>query len=97
MDISSPNTHEGSIKPSRLIRSPPNPQGRYGGLFVSASGNHRRSHGDGIGVPAASSASPADIATVAQDVAVAFGRPYRLLHSGCVTSPQVICRRPHVF
>lgn len=64
-------------------------QGRHGGLLVSASGSHRRAHGGGSGVPTPSSRSPTDITTVAQDVAVAFGRPFRLLHSGCVTSPQV--------
>lgn len=68
-------------------------QGRYGGLLVSAPGNRHRPHGEGFGVPASSSRSAADISTVAQDVAVAFGRPFRLLHSGCVTSPQVTSSR----
>eukprot|EP00903_Cladosiphon_okamuranus_P016193 g14943.t2 len=65
-------------------------KGRYGGLLVSASGNLRRPQGEGVGVPASSLPSPADISTVAQDVAVAFGRPFRMLQSSCVTSPQAV-------
>lgn len=64
-------------------------KGRYGGLFVSAAGTHRRQADATSGSSAPSPPPPADISTVAQDVAIAFGRPFRLLHSGCVTSPQV--------
>lgn len=66
-------------------------KGRYGGLLVSTSGSssHHRQLDATPGVPVSPPPTGGDISGVAQDVAIAFGRPFRKLHSGCVTSPQV--------
>ncbi|CAM9106957.1 unnamed protein product [Hapterophycus canaliculatus] len=65
-------------------------KGRYGGLLVSTSGSdsHRRQLEETSGLSVAWPSTGGDISGVAQDVAIAFGRPFRKLHSGCVTSPQ---------
>eukprot|EP00752_Nemacystus_decipiens_P006721 g6044.t1 len=92
------NSERGEGQEQKLVPPPPPPLIRVGigpwnipyGFEYAASDNHRRLHVEGIGVPASSFPSPADISTVAHDVAVTFGRPFRLLNSGCVTSPQAV-------
>ncbi|CAM9191667.1 unnamed protein product [Ectocarpus sp. 4 AP-2014] len=75
-----------------LLHAVHSAKGLYGGLLVSASARRHRSRqfdetsGSFITMPP----SPVDVSTVALDVATAFGRPFRQLHSGCVTSPQAV-------
>ncbi|CAM9120215.1 unnamed protein product, partial [Ectocarpus sp. 13 AM-2016] len=73
-----------------LLHAVHSAKGLYGGLLVSASAQrHRSRQFDGTsGSFLTTPPSPVDVSTAALDVATAFGRPFRQLHSGCVTSPQ---------
>ncbi|CAM9401133.1 unnamed protein product [Ectocarpus fasciculatus] len=75
-----------------LLHAVHSAKGLYGGLLVSASARshpNRWCHGTS-GSFVTATPSPVDISTAALDVATVFGRPFRQLHSGCVTSPQAV-------